>query len=203
MTQSRHPGTVDSDRQAFDQIAGRVRQEVGGVLARLPVNEMPFWALARALFPVAESVGDLIHRNSSTALNLRLVLENQFEAERSGYRGVAAILTTLYRHSLMHQDELRVIKAGGRRVGWRVGSASNADHLRRHRDPDGITFRIEWQPRVFLDDLLKVCETQAALPWHGHVMQRYNSWMSLDLEAELSKRRNSTYEAAITEIADL
>ena len=152
--QRRHPGTVDSDRQAFEQIAQRVRQEVGGILSRCPPGEMPFWTLIRALFPVAESVGDLIHRKPSTVINMRLVLANEFESVRSGYRGIAATLATLYRHSLTHHDELRVVHARGRDVGWHSSGADDSNHLKLHRGPGGTTFNIELQPRAFYADVV-------------------------------------------------
>src|SRR5829696_1971553 len=61
----------------------------------------PFWSLVRMMFPVAESLGDLIYRrDNATAQNLRAVLENDFEEVRTGYRGKSALLALLYRHSL-------------------------------------------------------------------------------------------------------
>lgn len=110
----RHPGTVRSDVQAFRHISQRFQGEVGGILERIDFTRgpVPFWSLVRVMFPVAESLGDLIYRrDDATALNLRSVLETDFEAVRPGYRGKAALLALLYRHSLTHHDELRVLEA--------------------------------------------------------------------------------------------
>jgi len=89
---SPHPGAVRSDRQAFGQIATRFRDEVGRIQSRVNFvrGPVPFWALVRMMFPVAESLGDLIYRrDEATARNLRSVLENEFEQVRSGYAGKA------------------------------------------------------------------------------------------------------------------
>jgi hypothetical protein len=59
------------------------------------------------MFPIAESVGDLIYQETSSVRNLTQVLANQFEAVRLGYNDKAATLAILYRHSLTHQDEMQ------------------------------------------------------------------------------------------------
>src|SRR5207248_7052229 len=66
------PGQVTSDRQAFDQIIGRLKSEVGAFIKLVSVGKKqgmfkdtaPFWSLARMMFPIAEAVGDLTHQNS-------------------------------------------------------------------------------------------------------------------------------------------
>jgi len=71
------------------------------------------------MFPVAESLGDLIYRNdNATAHNLWSVFQNDFGQVRPAYRGKAALLAQLYRHSLTHHDELRILESNGR--GTRV-----------------------------------------------------------------------------------
>ena len=89
------PGEVTSDQQAFQQILGRLEGEVGTLITVVTEskqrgyfpNTAPFWALVRMMFPIAESVGDLIYLNDqSTVQNLISVLENDFEAVRTGYR---------------------------------------------------------------------------------------------------------------------
>ena len=128
---------------------------------------VPFWALMRAMFPVAESLGDLIYRrDGATAQNLRSVLEKESNEVRAGYVGKAAILPHLYRHSLTHHDELRVVTCAGRTASWKVSSDNNSRHLdvRRLR-PDA--FRIEFQPRAFHEDILDVCKRAGARRWGG------------------------------------
>jgi hypothetical protein len=151
------------------------------------------------MFPVAESLGDLIYRkNQSTAQNLRSVLETEFEAVRPGYKGKAAVLAILYRHSLTHHDELRAIKSSGKEVGWYVSEADDCNHLRRHSTGGG-SMMIEFQPRAFYADIGGVCDNAQKLQWGGAVMSRYNGWMALDLDAEIQKKPSATLRAAKAE----
>ena len=56
-------GEVKSDEQAFRQILDRLEGDVGTILQLLVGSEKtaPYWALVRMMFPIAESLGDLIH----------------------------------------------------------------------------------------------------------------------------------------------
>jgi hypothetical protein len=196
------PGTARSDRQVFDQISARFRDEVGRINSRINFvrGPVPFWALLRAMFPVAESLGDLIYRNDeSTTKNLREVLEGEFAAVRSGYAGKAALLSHLYRHSLVHHDELRVVRSSGRSVGWGVSGEKNARHLEVRRIR-GDLFRLTFQPRAFYDDILAVCELARSRNWNGDVMRRYNEWLILDLDAA---KANGSVKAVRQEIKAL
>lgn len=152
------------------------------------------------MFPVAESLGDLIYRrDNATAHNLRSVLEIEFEAVRTGYRGKSALLALLYRHSLTHHDELRVISGAGKRVGWKVSGAEDSNHMKAVRTrPNSMT--IEFQPRSFYADIIQVCNNAQRRRWSGRVRTRYNSWMLMDLDAVQS---NSTVTAAKVELATL
>lgn len=196
------PGTVQSDAQAFQQIESRFQDEVGRILARIDHvrGPVPFWALMRMMFPVVESLGDLIYRkDDATAENLRSVLQKEFESVRSGYSGKAATLAILYRHSLTHHDELRVIKCNGRVVTWAVSSGKNANHLKvTSHSPE--SFQIEFQPRSFYEDIVKVCQEAQKQTWNGEVKKRYNGWLTLDLDAAKSNR---SVTAARNEIAAL
>ncbi|MCL4764194.1 MAG: hypothetical protein KJ018_20850 [Burkholderiales bacterium] len=196
------PGTVRSDRQAFDQISARFRDEVGRISSRVNFvrGPVPFWALLRAMFPVAESLGDLIYRNDeSTTRNLRAVLQGEFTAVRSGYAGKAALLAHLYRHSLVHHDELRVVTSGGRSVGWGLSGEKNARHLEVRR-VRGEFYRVTFQPRAFYDDILAVCERARGRKWKGDVMRRYNEWLIVDLDAA---KANGSVKAVREEIKAL
>jgi hypothetical protein len=193
---NRHPGTVRSDVQAFRQIGTRFHDEVGRVLDRIDFDRgpEPFWALLRMMFPVAESLGDLIYRDGS---NLRSVLEHEFEEVRNGYRGKAALLTLLYRHSVMHQDELRIIRGAGKAIGWKLTSSEDHNHLHVYQAKSEVHL-IEFQPRSFFKDVLEVCRRVQRKRWRGEVKRRYNSWMALDLDSPLS---NATIKAARVELA--
>lgn len=52
-----HPGAVGSDQQAFNQISARFQDEVGRILSHVDfeAGPVPFWALTRTMFPVADS----------------------------------------------------------------------------------------------------------------------------------------------------
>ena len=196
-----HPGTVTSDAQAFEQISSRFQDEVGRILSSIDFTRgpVPFWALTRMMFPVVESLGDLIYRqNNATARNLRSVLEKEFESVRSGYAGKAALLTLLYRHSLTHHDELLTLTSGRKEIGWSVNSADDANHLYIRTATPGF-FILEFQPRAFYTDIVKVCGAAVNRNWSGEVMKRYNGWMSLDIES----RQDSTAKAARTEMESL
>jgi hypothetical protein len=202
MRSRRHPGRVRSDVQAFRQISRRFQDEVGRIIGRVDFahGPVPFWSLVRMMFPVAESLGDLIYRrDNATAQNLRAVLENDFEAVRTGYRGKSALLALLYRHSLTHHDELRVLSSGGKRVGWKVSGDEDSSHMTAVRTRSN-TVVIEFQPRSFYTDIINVCERAQRRRWNGSVRVRYNGWMLMDLDAAQS---SSTVSAAKSEIAAL
>ena len=117
---------IANDKQAFTYILNRLEGEVGGIVDLVKQSNSkghpltPHWALLRCLFPIAESVADLIYHDKSkgTALRLVRVLQNEFQAERTGYQPVASIITHLYRHCLTHQDEMRVLESKGRTAEW-------------------------------------------------------------------------------------
>jgi hypothetical protein len=61
-------------------------------------------------------------------------------------------------------------------------------------------FRIEFQPRAFYEDILKVCSRAGQQRWGEEVMRHYNSWMSIDLD---SVKSSPSVTAAKTELASL
>ena len=199
------PGEVASDKQAFRQILLRLEGDVGTILQLILKskevgffpNTAPFWALLRMTFPIAEAVGDLIYRDK-TVQNLQSVLENEFEAVRSGYRGKAAILTLLFRHSLIHTDELRTLVIGQREVGWSVSWSEQTSHLSLLNIP-GIDVVIRFDTTAFYEDLIAVCRKAMGKTWDGQVMKRYNEWLTLDID----KTSRRTKKSAIDELTKL
>lgn len=194
---------VAQDSEAFTHIYGRLTGDVGGILKLVNERRMhvPFWSLVRLLFPVAESIADLIYHQASpsTAANLTSFLQNELGNVRSAYQPVAATLTLLYRHSLTHQDELRIIRSGGKEVLWHIDVAG--PHLAISKD--GKKVAVEFNPMTFYDDLtagLKVVERKS---WNGIVRDRYNEWQDLDLDARLAKKATTTEKTAAVEIAAL
>jgi hypothetical protein len=189
------PGEVTTDQQAFQQVLGRLEGDVG-TLIQLVIegqargyfpNTAPFWALVRMMLPIAESVGDLIYRATSTATNLISVLETDFEAVRAGYLGKAKILAQLYRHSLIHQDELRSLRTGGKECRWVVSFDERAHHLKVTQAPPDVS--IQFDTTAFYDDLIAVCRSAQAKQWNDEVKNRYNSWLVYDLDPERNQKR--------------
>lgn len=197
------PGAVHSDDEAFGQIAARFEGEVGTILNRINFDDgpVPFWSLVRIMFPVAESLGDLLYGNQGqTTAALRQILEQEFEIARPGYRGKAAILTLLFRHSLAHQDELRQLVNGDRRLTWHVSGDCDGGHLELRRSQSGKTLLLQFQPRAFYADVLAVCRACQERPWGGRVMDRYNGWLRLDLS---TRNLNRNERAAAAELDSL
>ena len=197
------PGEVASDQQAFQQILGRLEGEIGTLIGLVIAskehgcfsNTAPFWSLARMMFPIAESVGDLIYREDERpARNLICVLENEFQEVRAGYLGKAETLALLYRHSLIHQDELRTLETGCKKCGWVVSFGQRAQHLKVTQSPPLVS--IQFDTTAFYDDLVAVCRTAFAKNWDGKVKDRYNDWLTYDLDV---KKRKSV----ISEISKL
>ena len=203
------PGEVKSDKQAFRQILTRLEDDVGTILQLILKGKKeglfpktaPFWALLRMTFPIAEAVADLIYCNcnKSTAQNLQSVLENEFEAVRLGYRGKAAILTLLFRHSLAHTDELRTLVIGQREVGWWVSWSGQTSHLSLLNVP-GIDVVIRFDTTAFYEDLVAVCHNVMGKQWDGQVMKRYNGWLTLDID---KTRETGIIKNAIAELTNL
>jgi len=199
------PGEVKTDQQAFLQILGRLESEVGTILQLIPVgksmglfpNTAPLWSLVRMTFPIAESMGDLIYRNKSTARNLKCVLETEFEAVRSGYRGKAAILALLFRHSLMHADELRMLLTRGREIRWALSWSDRENHLKVTRAAPTVC-GIRFDTTAFYEDLVAVCRKAVGRNWGGEVARRYNGWLALNLD-----KKKPPAKDAIGEIANL
>ena len=202
---SMRPGEVKSDEQAFRQILSRLEGDVGTILQLISKGKKegffpstaPFWALVRMMFPIAEAVGDLIHRNKSTAQNLQSVLENELEVVRSGYRGKAAILTLLFRHSLTHTDELRTLVIGKRKIGWSISWSEKTKHLSSH-NVHGMNV-IHFDTTAFYDDLVAMCHNAMGKSWGGQVMKKYNGWLTFNVKTSNGK----TNKDAIAELSNL
>jgi hypothetical protein len=197
-------GLVTSDKQAFDQVLRRLEGDVGGTLALVAESRAkggdiaPIFQMLRMMFPIAESIGDLIHHNEDSSVqNLKDVLKNEFEAVRPGrYRRVENTLPILYRHSLTHTDEMRSLQTKGTEATWCIACGDDANHLEVWKTPNKIV--IQFDPCAFYKDIVNVVKTAMSKSWGGQIKDRYNSWLTLNLDA-LPKK----YKDAIAEIATL
>jgi hypothetical protein len=186
------PGQVSSDEQAFTQILDRLENEVGSIIRLVEMGRprgffpgtAPLWSMLRMVFPVAESIGALIRGHDSSVRNLREVLENEFESVRHGYAGKSAALALLYRHALTHQDELQSLQTVGRELGWVLTyGGDGALHLEiTHHGP--ALWTLHFNTTTFYEDTVAVCRAARGRAWGGVVMQRYNAWLTCDLDAE-------------------
>ena len=199
------PGEVQTDIQAFHQILDRLTNEVGTLINLAGTaqsqgafgSSAPFWAIVRMMMPIAESLGDLIYQDESTSANLVNVLENRFEAVRSGYRGKSSVIAILYRHGLAHQDELRCLTTKGRVVVWSLSFGEPAKHLHVERIEQN-QWMIHMDLHAFYEDLVKVCEACLTENWKGNVKDRYNSWLDYNLDIN---KRGKVNKVAVAEIA--
>jgi len=194
-------GEVRSDDEAFTNILGRLENEVGGIISLVGKakeqgafpNTAPFWALVRMTFPIAESLGDLIY-DSAPTINLESILKNEFEAVRGGYAPIAATLAILFRHSLLHQDEVRALLTNGTEVNWQLGFGARKTHLRIA--DKGTYWEVQFDTTAFYEDLVEVWKRQIGKYSNGEMAARYNNWLALKLDSG-----DKTHKRAITEIA--
>ena len=141
----------------------------------------------RMTFPVAESIADLIYRTPNTSVNLISVLEYEFEAVRPGYKGKAATIAQLFRHSLTHTDELRSLTTPrGNIVGWRLSYDERWEHLNVESLASN-TFVVSFDTTAFYDDIVAVCHKAMKKAWGDDARDRYNGWLERVLRAPTPK----------------
>lgn len=73
-----------------------------------------FWALARMIFPVVEAISTVIYRAGTKGKPpVRLLRELGFAYPN--------LVWEMYRHTLMHNDEMASASYRGRRITWGIG----------------------------------------------------------------------------------
>lgn len=201
-----------SDKEAFDRMKARLEFDVGKIIGYFksiiqPGDPVCFWAFLRMLFPIAESLGDLLYQNNNgTAKNLLDILEKDFVQYNKNYQELSAIISLLYRHSLIHQDEMRMIRYQDKSkkwyfVTWSITFGLESLHLKIEKsDLDntkiiGMNFDIT----QFYKDLIKILEEKREISYNGKVAARYNSWQDL----EISEKGDSTKKKAIRQLEKL
>lgn len=157
----------------------------------------PFWALARSMFPIAESLAWLLHPDETAGTSARLswLLREVIGSTEPGYKDLASIICQVWRHGLTHGDEPPFLiidcpqVAGGGRdfskaksMSWKLALGSS-NHLKviKHSTQSGqFTFCLVH----FYSHLLGVTNDQALwsnLP-PGQAMSRYNAWSTKFLD---------------------
>lgn len=113
-----------TDEEVLQSVKERLVYEVGPIIEYTynhPDNPsktgtedwkwIPWKAFVRMLFPIAESIGDLLHRCRKKGDNLKEVF-NDLGEYNERYRAVKNIMVIVYRNALIHQDEPRPISYG-------------------------------------------------------------------------------------------
>jgi len=179
-----------NDRDALCLVLNRLNADVGGLFNLVEKHNSeceeddqrlwPFWAFSRMLFPVAEAVGYLVY-GKGNSWDLIEILENEFESVRTGYRGKAALIVLLFRHSLIHTDELRILCFNGiGKIGWIISWASSRAHLKILKQDTAFPI-LHFSPQSFYEDLVVVCNNLLRRDFDGLIAKRYERWKTYDI----------------------
>lgn len=187
---------VRSAKKAFEEIEKRLQADVGTLIALIRFgqsrgyfnNTAPFWALARMLFPIAESLGSLLLAGNSSA-NLKYGLDLLGDH----YQGISALISLIYRHSLMHQDELRTLKIIRTRITWHLTFDDPNGHLKVTRFRRGL-YEIMFDLTQFYSDLLNKLKNPPMNNSKRQIRSRYNNWLELELTGANSLEREALNE---------
>lgn len=200
-----------NDKDALIRVRNRLIGDFGGLHemvlkdrnCKAAIGETgiaPFWGFARMIFPIAESIGDLIYRSSTTE-NLQKYLENDLSKIDIRYSNYSAILPQLFRHSLIHQDELRTLVIGKRKLAWALSMfGSNLEHLNVYQDQAGPNTKVlHFDLTSFYNDLMFSLDGLIADPPKG-CMERYNSWLKKSYVGKIKKIQEIKAKEQIKEI---
>jgi hypothetical protein len=92
-------------------------------------------------------------------------------------------------HSLIHTDEMRILKTKGRVAIWQLGFGDGPEipplppHLLVKQESP-THWRVHFNATTFYNDLAAFLISAQAKTWDGKVRDRYNSWLELDLDAK-------------------
>lgn len=195
---------MTSDKESFLLIKKRLEDDAGRLFNLASKDFTPFWVFARTLFPIAESIGALLYKRSSTE-NLKNIFLKELSVYNPKYGEFAALVALIYRHSLIHQDELRNVCYKDYLISWEVSYhyphiSSSTKHLELSKSASSEkSLSLHFDLRQFYEDLLRLCEDKSKINFSGLIAQRYNEWMVYELK-EGSKDLNRTEKEAIEEI---
>lgn len=143
----------------------------------------PNWTIIRALMPVIESIGDLVNDGKSTD-NLIWSLK-ELGKHNTEYLKFPYIISSLYRHSLIHQDEMReLLIDGNKTIHWSISYGIPSSHLLYHKDNVGnLVLNLDLD--ALLDDIYRVLSDLIIEAkrgdFKGVLEAKYNSWTILDI----------------------
>lgn len=180
-----------SNEDAIQRVEDRLKADVGG-LFDLIFKEWkrgntitPNWAFARMIFPISESLGDLKYNLRPTE-NQYQILKNEYAQIDRKYEKVSAILSQLFRHSLIHQDELRYLRFYRySKIVWKfkISDTPDNEHLKITK-ASRAKWRITFNVYQFYLDTLRICTllkgTLRNPEAKGQFMHNYNNWTEKD-----------------------
>jgi hypothetical protein len=153
------------------------------------------------MMPIAESIGDLIYKTDPTK-NLELLIDNDLSKIRPIYKGKGTIISLLYRHSLIHQDEPRSIYAGNITIEWNLAFIDGRHHLLTlSKDTRRRVCVMSFDLRSFYEDLIALLELYKIKGPKRGVVTRYNSWTFLNI-ASASRYSNAKKAEIIKHVKD-
>lgn len=205
------------DKAALNNIKGRLESDVISVIDLMGEEflsgrkdnifargHVPHWGLVRMAMPIAESLGALLYENNSTVQNLLDLFENELSVLDERYGEFKNIIVMLYRHPLVHTDEMRSINVNGYHIGWSFDITSSMKHLKviKVAGKDSV-YLVHFNHRQFTDHLMsllnRLSERADQDEWKGKLAERYVQWTKLDLDDKKQRDKvnvsNKVYEA--------
>lgn len=197
----------ESDIQALKNIRNRLNNDVMSIIdlitsefmsgkqdSKFAKGHVPHWGLLRMSIPIAESIGALLYDNESTVQNLTDIFENNLSSYNLNYKNLANILIMLYRHPLIHSDEIRSIKTSGYHIGWSLDITNPMKHLKviKFKEQEG-RFNIHFDTEEFIHDLNSLLDSLIVRAgnneWEGKLGERYIKWTNIDLDDSEQTRK--------------
>lgn len=194
--------------EAYEAVKKRLQGDAGRILwiindhnAHKKDKITPFWAIARMLFPIAEALGDL-HFHDSCGSPLPRIIKDKLNKQNPVYGQLPHTITQLFRHSLMHTDEMRVLRTSSGTMGWQLTLNGESKHLALDPHDDG-TIILTFDLTQFYNDLLWLCDQlkESDQSQDQNVVKKYNSWRIKDITS--GKRRSDSETESAREIDDL
>jgi len=164
-------------------------------------TKAPFWALARTMFPIAESLAFLLFGGvleKETSKRLSRFIHDELGAKNPNYQPLASVICQVWRHGLTHCDEPPVLivdapvidgangvydLSNARSISWKLALGNPSDHLKVVKvgnQSAQFTFCL----LSFFQDLYAVVDDDNR--WAGfapsEISNRYNEWTSKFLD---------------------
>lgn len=184
-----------SNQDAVRRVQERLQNDVGFFVNQcIQQRQAPFWALARTMFPIAESLAYLLYGDNprGTAARLSRFIREELGSSNPNYIPLASIICQVWRHGLTHGDEPPFLVVGAitdatgardfssaKAMSWKLAFGAQNQHLQvQALNPQ--TSQFTFCLTTFFADLQLV--TADTGRWSGfpsdEVKDRYNKWCS-------------------------